>query len=314
MGSLFKSSGKAVADPGATEAFNMAKPFQQQALSGLGGLASQVSANPAYSGQRVADLNPYQTGAADTLGSFANNTANMGYGLMNNGIGSLNAGAAVGGNAADIYGRSMGDPTQSFIDQAGQYANNPYVNGMIDASGRDVSRQLNEQQLPSLARAASGAGNTNSSRTGVESAIMQRGAQDRLADISSGIRSQFFGQGLGMAQNQYNQNLQNMMSANSGLLNAGQYGAGLIGAGQNYAGNNFNLGQSAGGMYQNQNQNILQGNMNQFNESIQNPLSVYQALSQNAANSTQVKTSAGTVTSPSVISQVGGFLGAIKPK
>ena len=309
MGSLFSSKSEAVIDPGAQEAWNIAKPTAQFANTAGVNLAQQVMNNPAYSGQRVADLNPYQTNSANTLGSFANNTANMGYGLMNSGVDSLSAGAAVGGNAADIYGRSMGDPTQSFIDQAGQYANNPYVNGMIDASGRDVSRQLNEQQLPSLARAASGAGNTNSSRTGVESAIMERGAQDRLADISSGIRSQFFGQGLGMAQNQYNQNLQNMMNANSGLLNAGQYGAGLVGAGQNFAGNNFNLGQSAGGVFQNQNQNVLQGNMNQFNETWQNPLSAIQAVSGIGAN-TQAKTSAGVSTQPSIMSQLAAVGGA----
>ena len=312
MGKLFQGSGKSIADPGATEAFNMAKPFQQQALSGLGGLASQVSANPAFSGQRVADLNPFQTSSANTLGDFANNTAGLGYGLMNTGLGSLGASSAVGANAADIFGRSSMDPTQQIINQAGMFANNPFVDGMIDASGRDVTRQLNEQTLPSLARGFAGTGNTNSSRAGVESAIAQRGAADRLADISSGIRGQFFGRGLDMAQNQYNQNLQNMLGANDQLLNAGQFGAGLVGAGQGFATNAFTQGQNAGGVFQNQDQNVIQGNMNQFNESIQNPLSVLQALSQNAANSTQVKTSAGTVTSPSVMSQVGGFLGAIK--
>lgn len=307
MGSLFESKSKAVIDPGAQEAFNIAKPSLQYANTQGVNLAQQVMANPAYSGQRVADLNPFQTGSANTLGSFANNTAGLGYGLMNTGLGSLGASASVGGNAADIYGRSMGDPTQSIINQAGMYANNPYVDGMIDASGRDVARQLNEQQLPSLARAASGAGNTNSSRAGVESAIMQRGAQDRLADISSGIRSQFFGQGLGMAQNQYNQNLQNMLGANSQLLNAGQFGAGLVGAGQDFATNSFAQGQNAGGLFQNQEQNVIQGNMNQFNESIQNPLSVLQALSGIAGN-TQAKTVAGVSTQPSIASQIGGGL------
>lgn len=308
MSSLFKSKASAVADPGATEAFNLAKPFQLQALTGLGNLANQVSANPAFSGQRVADLNPFQTNAANAMGSFANNTAGMGNTLMGAGLGSLNASSAAGGNAADIFGRASMDPTQMIINQAGQFANNPYTDGMIDAASRDVMRQFGEQTMPGMNRAFAGTGNTNSTRAGVESAIAQRGTADRLADISSGIRGQFFGQGLGMAQNQFNNNLTNMMNANNGLMNAGTFGAGLINSGQEFAGNNFNQGMSAGGVFQNQNQNVIQGNMNQFNESIQNPLAVYGALSGNAAGSTQVKTSAGINQQPSIASQIGGGL------
>lgn len=310
MGSLFETKGSAVTDPGAQEAWNVAKPTAQFANTQGVALGQRVMEKPAYSGQRVADLNPFQTFSANNLGNFAANTGGLGYGMVNSGMNNMMAGNAYGANSADIYGRSTMDPTQSIIDQAGMYANNPYVNGMIDAAGRDTVRQLTEQQLPSLARAASGAGNTNSSRAGVESAIMQRGAQDRLADISSNIRSQFFGQGLGMAQNQYNQNLANMLNANQGMLQAGQYGANLMGLGQQFAGNSFGQGQAAGGVYQNQNQNIIQGNMDQFNESISNPLSVLQGISGIAGN-TQAKTTAGVVTQPSVMSQIGGFVGAL---
>lgn len=309
MSSLFKTKSTAVSDPGAMEAWKTAQPFHQEALRGLSGLADQVSANPTYTGQRVADLNPFQTNAANNLGGFTNDFSGVGSGMIHAGVQSGAQAAAVGRNATDIFGRASMDPTQSIIDQAGMYANNPYVDGMIDASSRDVMRQFGEQTMPGMNRAFAGTGNTNSSRAGVESAIAQRGAQDRLADISSGIRSQFFGTGLGMAQNQFNQNLQNMMGANSNLLNAGQFGAGLINSGQNFAGNNFNQGLAAGGVFQNQNQNVLNGNMAQFNESIQNPLAVYGALS-GAAGNTQAKTTAGVSTQPSIASQIGGAIGA----
>lgn len=310
MGSLFQSKSTAVTDKGAMEAWKLAKPYQQEALGGLSDISQQVASNPAYSGQRVADLNPFQTFSANTLGNFAANTGGLGYGMVGSGMNNMMAGDAYGANSGDIYGRASGDPTQQIINQAGQYANNPYVDGMIDAAGRDTVRQLTEQQLPSLARGFAGTGNTNSSRAGVESAIAQRGASDRLADISSGIRGQFFGQGLGMAQNQYNQNLSNMLSANQGMLQAGQYGAGLMGLGQNFAGNAFTQGQAAGGLYQNQQQNVLQGDMNQFNETWQNPLSVYSALSGAASGATGVKTTAGVSTQPSIASQIGGALTA----
>lgn len=306
MGSLFKSKSSAVIDPGAQEAWNLAKPFHQSALGGLNTLATQVQQNPAYAGQRVASLNPFQTGAADSLGNFVGNTSGLGQNFINTGMGNLNAGAGVGSNAQMIFNQAGMDPTQMIIDQAGMYANNPYVNGMIDAAGRDTVRALTEQQLPSLARSFAGTGNTNSTRAGVESAIAERGANDRLADIASGIRGQFFGRGLDMAQNQFNQNLTNMMSANQGLQQAGGFGADLINAGQGVAGTNFSQGLAAGGLYQSQNQAELDASKAYFDESIANPLSVYQALS-GAAGNTQAKTAAGVSTQPSIASQLAAL-------
>ena len=309
MGSLFKSKSNSVQDPTAVEAFNLAKPYYQQGLSGLGGLANQVGQNPAYSGQRVAELNPFQTSSANTLGNFANNTAGFAQNFYDAGSGNLGAASNVGANFQGLFNQAGVDPTQQILASANAYASNPYVDGLIDASGRDVTRQLNEQALPSLARGLAGTGNTNNTRGGVESAILQRGAGDRLADISSGIRSQFFGQGLGMAQNQYNQNLQNMMAANQGLMSAGQFGGQALTSGQGYAQNAFGLGQAAGGVYQGQNQAELDAARSYFDESIQNPLSVYSALVGSAAQ-TKTQASAGVNTSPSVASQIGSMFKA----
>lgn len=303
MGSLFKSKSEAVIDPGAQEAWNIAKPYQQEALAGISGIADQPLV---YSGQRVADLNPYQTGSATALGGFGSSTSPYAYGMTGIGAGNLATTGNVGSNYQDIYGRASMDPTQMILSQAGQYANNPYTEGMIDAANRDTVRGLTEQQLPSLMRGMVGTGNTNATAGMKEGQILTRGAQDRMADVASQIRSQFFGTGLNMAQNQFNQNLQNMMQSNQGLMGAGQYGAGLMGAGQDYATNNFMQGQQAGGVYQNQNQNLLNADMAAFNESWQNPLSVYQALNGAAAN-TQAKTAAGVSTSPSIASQLGSL-------
>jgi hypothetical protein len=308
MGSLFQSKAKAVSDPGATEAWNLAKPYQQQALSGMGTLAGQVAANPAYDGQRVADLNPYQTGSADALGSFAGTTSPYAYNMTNQGLNTLGSAAGVGDNYNMIFGRSSMDPTQQIIGQAGMYANNPYVDGVVDAANRDTVRGLTEQQLPSLMRGMVGTGNTNNTAGMKEGQILTRGAQDRMADTSNTIRSQFFGQGLNMAQNQYNQSLQNMLQANQGLLGAGQFGSGLMGLGQQYASGAFGQGQAAGGVDYAQQQALLDAQRAQFNETWQNPLSVYGALSGSASGATGVKTTAGVVQQPSIASQIGGGL------
>lgn len=303
MGFLFESEAESVDDPGAVASFNLAKPYYQQGLGNLGALANQVKANPAYAGQRVAAMNPFQSMGANSLGGFAGDTSGFAQNFMNSGMGNLASGAGVGQNYQNMYNQFSGDPTQQILDSANQYANNPYVTGMIDAANRDTMRGLTEQQLPSMARAFSGTGNTNSSRAGVEQAIAERGAADRMADTASNMRGQFFGQGLGMAQNQYNQNLTNMMNANSGLMSAGQFGAGLMGAGQDFAQNNFGQFQNAGGMFQTQNQAELDAQKSYFDESLANQMGVNSALVGNAAQ-TKTQTSAGVNQQPSIMSQI----------
>jgi hypothetical protein len=304
MGSLFKTKATPIYDQSAVDAWNTVKPYHQTAMSGMQGVANNLAQNPAYSGQRVADLNQYQTGGANTLGSFAGNTADNAYGMTNVGQNNLMAGNAFGGNAGDIYNRSTMDPTQQIIGNAGMYANNPYMDGMIDAANRDTVRGLTEQQLPSLMRGMVGSGNTNNTAGMKEGQILARGAMDRMADTSANLRGQFFGKGLDMAQGQWNQNIANMLNSNQGLLNAGQFGLGAMGAGQQYAGNAFNQSQAAGGLFYDQQQRQFDAQRDVFNESWQNPLSAYGALSGAAGNVQQPKTVAGINQQPSVMSQL----------
>ena len=311
MDSLFGSSQttQSSGDPVKQAAFNQALPFWQQALGSASALNNDITANPAYSGQRVADLNPYQVSSANSLGNYAAQTAGMPSAFNNVGLNNLQAGNNFGSNANSIYSLAGYDPTNYVLNTANQYANNPYVNGVISAANRDVVRDLGENQLAGINRAAEGTGNVNSSRAGVQDAIAQRGAMDRMADTAANIRSQFFGQGLSQAQNQWNQNITNQLNANNQLLSASNLGSNLLGAGQTYAGNNFNQGQSAGGVFQNQNQNVLNGNMNQFNESIQNRIAALNALNgtvgagQGWGGGPTTSTTTGT---PSLVSALGG--------
>ena len=306
MGSLFKSKSEAVQDTGAMEAFQTVKPALQYATNQGINLGNEIFANPAFAGNRVANLNPFQVNSANTLGNFASNvTPAASFGAANLGFANLGAGMGFGNNAADIYSRAAMDPTSSIINAAGQYANNPYVDGLIAASGRDVTRQLFENTLPGIDRAATGAGNLNSTRTGVESAIATRGAADRLADLSSEIRSKFFGTGLNMAQNQFNQNLTNMLQSNQGLMQAGQFGLSSLSGAQDLANTGFGQGQSAGSVFQLQDQANLDANKAVFDDSLANRLAILQALSGVAGAGNGFRTTAGINTTPSVASQIG---------
>ena len=309
MGSFFKSRSEAVQDPGAMEAFQTVKPALQAGVAGSIGLFNQYNANPAYAGPRVAGLNPFQTGSANTLGNFAQGfTPDATNAAANLGFSNIGAGMGFGSNAQDIFSRASMDPTQQIIGQAGQFADNPYTQGMIDAASRDVTRNLFENQLPGLDRAASGTGNLNSTRAGVESALAQRGAADRLADISSDIRGRFFGQGLGMAQNQFNQNLQNMMASNQDLMRAGQFGLESLGGAQNLAQTGFGQGQLAGGLFQAQNQAELDANKAFFDESLANRLAVLAPLFGASQAGQGFRSVAGVTQTPSMASQIGGIM------
>lgn len=299
-------------DPIKQQAFNAAQPYWTQAMGDASNLYKQVDANPAYSGQRVADLNPYQIGSANYLANFANGftpgAANAAGAL---GYSNLGAGMNYGNNAQNLMYQYSGDPTGQILNNANQYASNPYVDQLITSANRDVVRDLGENQLAGINRASAGTGNLNSSRAGVQDAIAQRGAMDRMADTAANIRSQFFGQGLNMAQNQYNQNLQNSLAANSQLYNAANLGmSGLTGA-QGIAQTGAGQGLTAGDVFQTQNQNVLNGNMAQFNESLANRLAALSALNgtvgagQGWSGGPQTSTQTGMA---SPVSTIGGLL------
>lgn len=262
--------------------------------------------NPTYTGPRVAGLNPFQTSGANWLGNFTQNQGFNTADQLNQGSSNLfNAGLGYGANANSIFNRASQDPTSYVLDTANTYANSPYANGLIDAASRDVTRNLYENQLPGAGLRASGTGNTNSTRAGVESAILQRGAADRLTDLSSNIRGQLFNTGLSAGQNQWNQNLSNMLNANAGVLNSYNAGMNGINAGQNYAAGNFDALNAAGGLYQNQGQNELNANLAQFNETNQNPINYISQYMQSIGGNYG---GTGTSTAPTV---GGGFGGAL---
>lgn len=277
LGGLFGGDEQETTQRAVNEPWAPQQPYLTYGFEQAKNAYQNASQNPVYQGQRVADLNPYQTTGANQVGSFATGLGSLGANaLATGGLGLMGSGYQFGNNAGDIFARASIDPTQQIINNAGMFANNPYADSLITAANRDVVRNLNENQLPSLARSASGTGNTNSTRAGVESAILQRGAADRMADTAANIRGTLFNTGLSMSQNQFNQNLSNMLNANRGLLDAYNQGANSFTMGQQAAGNVFDQSQAAGGVFQNQNQNIINANMQKFNEQRDIPMQLAQ--------------------------------------
>lgn len=207
--------------PYLTSAFEQAKGTQETANGNT------------YTGQQVAQFTPDQlstfqkmigyggnTAGADTSQAVGTNTATTGFNALSEAL-------------KGLQGFTPGGGTQSNIDAATAYANNPATDGMIDAAMRDSRRAVSEQALPQLARSNAINGNTMSNRNAISQGIVERGLADKTADVSSNVRGQQFDKGLQLAE-------QNSQSNNNFILDAlkssASAGGNAIGTGVNAIG------------------------------------------------------------------------------
>jgi hypothetical protein len=213
-----------------------------------------------YGGPFAAPMNDNLRVGADRMVGFSGLADGAGGILAHQGLQGVNSFGGVVNNAQNLFNRSMMDPTGSTIANAGQFANNPYASGLIDASLRDVNRNLQLGIGANNANAA-GTGNMNSTRAGVTEGLLVQGAQDRAADISSQVRSGLFNQGLGLAANQHQQGMANGLAANAQNLAGVQAGAGLVGQGLSTVQGGIQSQVDAGNLQRGIHQQLIDGNL-----------------------------------------------------
>jgi hypothetical protein len=177
------------------------RPYLDQTFGAASSIYNAAKDTPYYQGDTYAGLSDEQKATMANMSSFANQ--GMGTGQNISSIGSTMANGAAGkamSNLDRFTSFAGEDATGANMAAAARYADNPYVDGMIDANSRDINRNLYENEIPGIDRAAAGSGNINSSRTGIASGIAQRGAADRIGDISAQIRHDAYSSGLDRAQ------------------------------------------------------------------------------------------------------------------
>lgn len=221
-----------------------------------------------FSGDRVADMNPFTTSGLNFLGNFSTGMApGLAFGQMGSGLRNQAFGDTYGANTTNLLNNYLsGDPSQYALGMANTFSNNPYMDGMVNAASRDVTRNLYENQLPGLNLSAVGSGNMNSSRTGIAEGIMQRGAADRIGDISANLRGNAFNQGLTSGLNQYNTTFTNALTGNNQLLNLAKFGNDIYNQGLQGMYNAGDVATRAGQGFQTQDQNEINADMQAFNE------------------------------------------------
>ncbi len=178
------------------------KPYLTDVFDKAQSVFGSKLGTPYYEGDTYAGMTDEQKATYGDMSKYANGAGIGNAGAVSNfGQNAMATGQA--GNVTNLdrfTSLASGDGTAANIAAATKYADNPYVDGMIDANSRDVTRNLYEDQLPGIDRAAAGSGNINSSRTGIAAGIAERGAADRIGDISASIRHDAYSSGLDRAQ------------------------------------------------------------------------------------------------------------------
>jgi hypothetical protein len=182
------------------EPWSKQQPYLETGFKSAAGLYGQYLDAPWYEGQLYAGMNPMQQGAATGAGQYAMGQGmDLSQGMVQDSQPFLAQGSNFLNTANRLANFAPGNSTQYNINNAGLYANNPYLDGAIDAASRDVTRNLTEDVLPGISRQAAGTGNTNSTRTGIAEGIALRGAQDRIGDIAATVRADAYNSGLGLS-------------------------------------------------------------------------------------------------------------------
>jgi len=214
---------------------NAAMPYIKGAMGDVSGGYQNMMTQGPYSGPYYAGVNPMQTAANNGMYNFGMNNTGTGQNLMDQS-------GNFGSNSADLYNQFQGMANRpDMMADASQYATDN-MSPIVKAMMRDDTRTLNEQTLPSINMAASGTGNTNSSRAGVADALANRAYDDRYADVSTDVYNSLRNASLAQGNTEFNQ--QNTALSNAG--NANNMMANNFNTGLNMASGGFNTALGAG--------------------------------------------------------------------
>jgi hypothetical protein len=251
----------------------------------------------------------------------------------------MGAGAGQMGQAGGAYNQAAGgmQPTlntsqsnYNYLSGAADVANNPYVQGQLQANADQVNRNLNEQMLPQLQTGAQSVNAMGNDRLGLAQGQAIEGASRQLADVNASTMLSAYGQGLGAQQTALGQtgNMLNnqLMPANAMAMSGQAYGQGgqmLSQGGQMYGQAGNMMGQDAqaklqgGQIVEGYQGAALQDQMNRFNHMYTEPWQRSQNM-QGAINTLQplgtqygsgASSSMGTAPNPNYLSTPQAMLG-----
>lgn len=206
----------------------------------------------------VADMTAGQKAAIGNITNLSGQAGALSSSMINAGYGANQAYNQYNQNNQSIYNQASQDGTQTIISNAGQYADNPYLQDQIDSAIQDVTQSFDITKGV-INDNASANGNMGSTRTALAENLALEDAMAAATDISTGMRSDAYNTGLNMAQTQYNTGFDQMLAANNQFANGASIGTGMAATG-------YDIGNVAGQqalgaqtLYQEQEQNEING-------------------------------------------------------
>lgn len=247
----------------------------------------------------------------------ATNIMDSGSGIFQGGAGGASSalGSLLGFNPSGLDPSSLGSATSSLMGQI----DIPSIVNHATQQGRELARDVT---LPGIDSGAAGTGNTNSSRTGVASGLVERGlaenAQNMYGSIAGQLYPSLFNSLSSNAATAGSQRLGALQGAGSlGSTLLGQ-GAGAVSSGINDLSSLLGLGAAGGAGIQQGNQLGINNQLaaNQFGT--QNPfasIGQYLPLLESIAGLGGQSTGSTTGTestqkTPSALSTIGSLMGA----
>lgn len=234
----------------------------------------------AYQGDYYAGLNDTQLGAINRTTDFVNTNSNLGQNMISSGQNMMTQGQNTGANAQAIFDRAMSYDSNAAREAAMAEATGERTQGLIDAALRDTTTQLTESTLPGLQQDITSVGGRNSSRAGALEANAISDAQDRMADVSSQIRSDAYNSALNDDYRNRVSNDQLALSGNSQLGTAYDRGMGTVQTGLDTEAGLTNAQLMAGGALQADNQARLDADRMKYNDLRMDGFNVLNAYNQ----------------------------------
>ena len=309
LGGIFGGQGQTTSNTSTSSPWDPQQPYLKAGMADAAFQYANQRGTPYYTGNTYAQMDPHTQSSLNGIYGYQGQGALNSSNMTSSGQNLVNAGnSGVDQSIHNLNNFNPQDPTQQNIQNAGMYANNPYVDGMVNAASRDVTRNLSEVALPGIARNASGTGNMDSTRTSIAEGIAQRGAQDQIGDISANLRGQQYSNGLQLSEQARQANQGNYLDA---ISRAGQIGTGAaqtgysgIGQGQGLYYNNMDAQTAAGQLSQQNQQGILNQGLQQWQNNQSRP---WQLL----GNYMGAITGAGTYPSTTGTNTQGGGIGGM---
>lgn len=185
-----------------TGPWSVQAPYLSSAFSRAEDAYRRTMAKGPYQGDYVAQPDQKNADAFNQAFNFGTDKTNNGYvqNQMDNANEWVNLGTDWMKFGADGLKSLSGDQTQTIIDNAGKYADNPYIVGALNAAMADAERQAAETTVPNLYRSAAGSNALMSDRAALSQGVVDRGLAELAGKLSGEMRYNAWNKGIDTAR------------------------------------------------------------------------------------------------------------------